>query len=74
MRIFDNEFSSSEQAYQCRYFKYIGMDELAQEVLEAPSAEEAKDIASRAPGKTKQLEFYQGMCNAGNSSCQSRFL
>ena len=49
MRIFDNEFSSSEQAYQWRYLKYIGMDELAQEVLEASSAKEAKDIASRAP-------------------------
>ena len=47
MRIFDNEFSSSEQAYQWRYLKYIGMDELAQEVLEASSAKEAKDIASR---------------------------
>ena len=49
MRIFDNEFSSSEQAYQWRYLKYIGMDELAQEVLEASSAKEAMDIASRAP-------------------------
>ena len=29
------------------------MDELAQEVLEAPSAEEAKDIASRAPRETR---------------------
>ena len=50
MIIFDNEFSSSEQAYQWRYLKYIGMDELAQEVLEASSAEEAEDIAPRAPG------------------------
>ena len=49
MRMFDNEFSSSEQAYQWRYLKYIGMDELAQEVLEASSAKEAMDIASRAP-------------------------
>ena len=52
IRIFDNEFYSSEQAYQWRYLKYIGMDELAQEVLEASSAKEAKeakDIASRAP-------------------------
>ena len=48
MRIFDNEFSSSEQAYQWRYLKYIGMDELAHEILEESSAEEAKDIASRA--------------------------
>ena len=50
MRMFDNEFSSSEQAYQWRYLKYIGMDELAQEVLEASSAKEVKDIASRPPG------------------------
>ena len=49
VRIFDNEFSSSEQAYQWRFFKYIGMDDLAQEVLESPSAVEAKEIASRAP-------------------------
>ena len=47
MRMFDNEFSSIEQAYQWRYLKYIGMDELAQEVLEASSPEEDKDIASR---------------------------
>ena len=50
IRIFDNKFSSSEQAYQWCYLKYIGMDELAQEVLDASSEKEAKDIASRAPG------------------------
>ena len=49
MRIFDNEFTSSEHAYQWRFLKYIGMDDLAQEVLESPSAVEAKEIASRAP-------------------------
>ena len=31
------------------FFKYIGMEDLAQEVLEAPSAVEAKEITSRAP-------------------------
>ena len=49
VRIYDNEFSSSERAYQWRFLKYIGMDDLAQEVLESHSAVEAKEIASRAP-------------------------
>ena len=49
VKVFDIEFSSSEHAYQWRYLKHIGMDELALEVLDAPLASEAKKIASRAP-------------------------
>ena len=49
VKVFDNEFTSSEHAYQWRYLKHIGMDELAPEVLDASSASEAKKIASRAP-------------------------
>ena len=49
VRIFVNEFSSSQQAYQWRFVKYIGMDDLAQEVLESPSAVEAREISSKAP-------------------------
>ena len=43
------EFNSSEQAYQWRFMKHIGMDSLATEILASQTPEDAKDIASRVP-------------------------
>ena len=49
MRIYNHDFISSESAYQWRFLTYIGLHDLAEEVLSAPSAAEAKAIASRVP-------------------------
>ena len=49
LRVFEMDFRSSEQAYQWRFMKYLGMDDLAQEIFEAKTPEEAKEIASRVP-------------------------
>ena len=43
------DFLSSEHAYQWRFAKYVGMNELANEILMAPSPSDAKQIASRIP-------------------------
>ena len=47
LKCFPNELSSSEQAYQWRFIKYIGMDDLAGEILAAQTPAEAKEITSR---------------------------
>ena len=49
VRMYNTSFRSSEHAYQWRFLKHIGMDELAQDVLQAPSAAAAKEIAARIP-------------------------
>ena len=43
------DFPSSEHAYQWRFLMYIDKTDLADEVLKAPTAAEAKSIASRVP-------------------------
>ena len=48
VRINNTSFRSSEHVYQWRFLKHIGMDELAQDVLQAPSAA-AKEIAAWIP-------------------------
>ena len=49
IKLWNQTFCSSEHAYQWRFMKYIGMDELADEILEAQTPAEAKAIASRVP-------------------------
>ena len=49
IKVFETEFPSSEHAYQWRFLMHVGKEELAREVLEAPSPTEAKNIASRVP-------------------------
>ena len=49
INIYGHEFSSSEHAYQFKFVSHIGRPDLAQEVLNAPNPETAKDIASRIP-------------------------
>ena len=49
MKIYETEFNSSEHAYQWRFLKFLGMDDLANEILDAQSAGDAKVIASRVP-------------------------
>ena len=49
MRMFNTDFRSAEHCYQWRFMMYIGMEGHAQEILDAPTPAEAKDIASRIP-------------------------
>ena len=49
LKIYNEEFASSEHAYQWRFLTYLGIHDLAEEVRKAPSAAEAKAIASRVP-------------------------
>ena len=53
MRVYNQEFLSSEHVYQWRFLTYIGMLDLADEVLKASSAAEAKAIALRVPPHLK---------------------
>ena len=49
MKIHHIDFPSSEPVYQWRFLKYIDKTEVADEVMRAPTADEAKSIASRVP-------------------------
>jgi len=49
VRVYNQDFASSEHAYQWRFLTYINMPDLAQEVLCVPSAAEAKAVAQRVP-------------------------
>ena len=49
IKLWNQTFCFSEHAYQWRFMKYIGMDELADELLEAQTPAEANAIASRVP-------------------------
>ena len=49
MKMHNIDFPSSEHAYQWRFLQYIDKSDLAEEVLKAPTAAEAKSIAFRVP-------------------------
>ena len=55
MKIFEQNFRSSEHVYQWRFLKYLELDDLANEVLAACSPADAKEIAWRVP-----LELHKG--------------
>lgn len=42
-------FTSLEQAYQWRFVKYVGITQLADEILNSTTPQQAKDIARRVP-------------------------
>ena len=54
LKLFDKEFKSSEHAYQWRFLKYIGMDDLAEKIIDAITPADAKEMASRVP-----MEFHK---------------
>ena len=54
VKVLDQEFRSSEHAYQWRFLKYIGMDDLAERVLGVRTTADVKAIASRVP-----MEFHK---------------
>ena len=45
MKIYEQDFRSSEHAYHWRFLKYLELDDLANEVLAACSSAYAKEIA-----------------------------
>ena len=49
INVFDKVFQSSEQAYQWRFVNYLGLENFAQEIMNASTTNEAKEIASRVP-------------------------
>ena len=49
VKIYNCTFQSSEHAYQWRFCTYIHREDLAEEILGAPSPAKAKEIASRVP-------------------------
>ena len=49
LNVFDMEFPSSVHAYQWRFIKYQGYDDLSNQLLDARTPAEAKEIASRVP-------------------------
>ena len=49
MKMHNIDFLSSEHTYQWRFLQYIDKADMAEEVLKAPTAAEAKSIASRVP-------------------------
>ena len=49
MKLYNQQFKSSEQCYQWKFCKHIGRDDLADEILMAMTPEEAKEISSRVP-------------------------
>ena len=62
LKVFETEFSSSEHAYQWRFLKHIGEDNMAQEVLESASLAEAKAVASRVPFHLHQNWHIMKLC------------
>ena len=49
VKMFNQEFTSSEQAYQWRFAKYVELDDITAEIMASRTPAEAKDIASRIP-------------------------
>lgn len=49
LKVSGNEFTSLEQAYQWRFVTYVGMTELADEILRCNTPAQAKEIARRVP-------------------------
>ena len=49
IKVFDKVFQSSEQAYQWRFVNHLGLEDFAQEIINASTPHEAKEIASRVP-------------------------
>ena len=47
--MFDKVFQSSEQAYQWRFVNYLGLQKNSQDIMNASTPNEAKEIASRVP-------------------------
>ena len=51
INVYNHTFRSSEHGYQWCFCRHIGRDDLAEEVLLAPSAAKAKEISSRVPSQ-----------------------
>ena len=49
INIYGKDFNSSEQAYQWCFVRHLGRDDLAEEIMMATTAANAKEVASRIP-------------------------
>ena len=75
VHVFDQNFRSSEQSYQWKFCQYIGREDLANEILQATTPEQAKEIASRVPPQLHgswhrvKLEYMEEILEAKVDSC-----
>ena len=49
INIYGKDFNSSEQAYQWCFVRHLARDDLAEEIMMATTAANAKEVASRIP-------------------------
>lgn len=49
LKFYGKEFTSLEQAYQWRFVTYVGIPDLAEEILRSTTPQQAKEIARRVP-------------------------
>ena len=59
VNVFGEVFKSGEATYQWRKAKFMGRDQVAQEILVAPHARETKDDRKRALGGAVQLARWE---------------
>ena len=63
IKLFDLDFKSAEHCYQYCKLRYIGQDELAQEILLCDTPRQAKQIAMKIPGHL-MIQWHEQKCNA----------
>ena len=49
VRVYSHTFRLSEHVFQLKFYSHVGSDDLAQEDLDPPSPDQAKERASRLP-------------------------
>ena len=70
------DYKSSEHAYQTRLAQFIGREDLAQEIKDAPTPGRAKEVASRIPRSLHgnwhrvKLQVMQEILAAKSQSCE----
>ena len=76
VNVYDQKFKSSEHAFQWKFAKYVGRDDLAQDILESTTPERAKSIASRVPPPPSKWYMAQrkGWIYEGDTFCKNKIL
>ena len=64
INLFDIDFKSSEHCYQFCKLRYIGQDELAQDVLQCDTPKQAKEIAMQIPNDML-AQWHEQKCSGG---------
>ena len=78
INLFDIDFKSSEHCYQLCKLRYIGQDELAQDVLQCDTPKQAKEIAMQIPNHML-VQWHEQKCDVmyrilvAKAKCCDRF-